>query len=217
MSLKEKDISWECRRVFERRLDKYMKEVLVRKSVKHYDDAPYFWDAWKAVQELKNDYDAVVAIARDGLRMGLLFELIDELPVHVVEMYRTEESSTWNPTDSLKLDGKSVLILEHDVRKGLTIQKAAKEIQCLKPKRVDLLLEKHEVIEYRHAERPEREKVIEGAKDITGPKDGYYGYKRFDVSHASFPDEIDDIFFVHKDFEGGVEEVEDLFNRLKEL
>jgi len=97
--------------------------------------------ACDAAQKLETEYDLGLAIARDGLWLGYIFDK-HGWPVNITRMHRSGGGATWQPIDFTEEDikGKRVLVLDSDTVTGRTIKTAVSELQKLGPESVGVLL-----------------------------------------------------------------------------
>jgi hypoxanthine phosphoribosyltransferase len=87
-------------------------------------------------------YDAVIAVARQGLRSAFLAEMA-EVPVYILDAHGHggENKIRWlSNIEVSQLAGKRVLVLEDDVVSGATLNLVATELQKCSPAKIDLLL-----------------------------------------------------------------------------
>jgi hypothetical protein len=98
----------------------------------------------RAATKLAPDYDVGIGIAWGGAPLSFIFEN-HGLPIRLASAKRKGAGVSWRPIDELNeeaIEGKRVLVMEIDVLVGRTLRRAVAEIEKLKPRSIDLLLEK---------------------------------------------------------------------------
>lgn len=88
------------------------------------------------------EYDAVVAIARQGLRYAMFVEM-SGIPLHIVHVHdrNGEGIFKWvSKVSDNEFKGKKVLVLENDVKTEVTIKLFLKNFTRYRPLKLDLLL-----------------------------------------------------------------------------
>lgn len=99
-------------------------------------------NACSAYNQLCDDFDLGVAIAKDGLWLGYHFDLLG-FPTKAVKMHRKGKSATFETIDDLTredVEGKRILLFDNDVVTGRTTKKMVKELQKHNPAKIGLLL-----------------------------------------------------------------------------
>lgn len=100
----------------------------------------YLQNACNAARKLAKQYDCGITLARGGLWLGYIFELLEGFDVYTVTMKRQGFGALWMPTEKFSLKGKRVIVFDNDVVTGRTLRKAVRELKKMGPATIDLLL-----------------------------------------------------------------------------